>query len=41
MEAMARKLGHMPKLEPTAMIVPGGLVRIMQLEKAGFDYIKP
>lgn len=41
MEAMARKLGHMPKLVPEAVIVPGGIVRIMQLESHGFDYIKP
>lgn len=41
MEAMARKLGHMPELVPQAVIVPGGIVRIMQLESHGFDYIKP
>lgn len=41
MEGMAKKLGHMPKLVPQAVIVPAGLVRIMQLEKAGFQYIKP
>jgi intracellular sulfur oxidation DsrE/DsrF family protein len=41
MEGMAKKLGHMPKLVPQAVIVPAGLVRIMQLEQHGFDYIKP
>lgn len=41
MEAMARKIGHMPKLVSQAVIVPGGIVRIMQLESHGFDYIKP
>ncbi len=41
MEAMAKKLGHMPELVPDAVIVPAGVVRIMQLEKAGFAYIKP
>lgn len=41
MEHMAHKLGHMPKLVPSADIVPGGLVRIMQLQHAGFAYIKP
>jgi hypothetical protein len=38
---MAKKLGHMPELVPSAVIVPGGVVRIMQLEKAGFAYIRP
>ena len=41
MEAMAHKLGHMPELLPQAVVVPAGLVRIMQLEKAGFAYAKP
>ena len=41
MEAMAKKLGHMPELAPQAVIVPAGIVRIMQLEKAGFAYIRP
>jgi uncharacterized protein len=41
MLGMARKLGHMPKLLPEADIVPGGIVRIMQLQTAGFNYIKP
>lgn len=41
MEHMAKKLGHLPKLVPQAVIVPGGVIRIMQLEHAGFDYIKP
>lgn len=41
MEHMAKKLGHLPKLVSQAVIVPGGVIRIMQLEHAGFDYIKP
>ncbi|MHB0920371.1 MAG: DsrE family protein [Thiomonas delicata] len=41
MLGMAKKLGHMPELVPSAVIVPGGVVRIMQLEKAGFAYIRP
>ncbi len=41
MEAMAKKLGHMPVLAPSAVIVPGGVVRLMQLQKNGFAYIKP
>lgn len=41
MEAMAKKLGHMPVLVPQAVIEPGGVVRIMQLEAHGFAYVKP
>ena len=41
MEGMARKLGHMPALVPAAVVVPAGLVRVMQLEKAGFAYVRP
>ncbi|MGC9163084.1 MAG: DsrE family protein [Thiomonas sp.] len=41
MEGMAKKLGHLPVLVPQAVIVPAGVVRIMQLEHAGFAYIKP
>ena len=41
MEAMAKKSGHLPVLVPDAVVVPAGVVRIMQLEKAGFAYIKP
>ena len=41
MVAMAKKLGHMPGLLPQAVIVPSGLVRITQLEHAGFEYVKP
>ncbi|OBS09851.1 DsrE family protein [Acidihalobacter prosperus] len=36
-----RKTGHLPKLVDSAVVVPGGIVRIMQLEAAGFRYIKP
>ena len=41
MKAMEKKSGHMPVLAPAAVIVPSGVVRIMQLEKAGFAFIKP
>ncbi|HQT86050.1 MAG: hypothetical protein B7Z58_13325 [Acidiphilium sp. 37-64-53] len=41
LQAMARALGHVPKLVPQAMIVPAGIVRIVQLESHGFSYIKP
>ena len=35
------KTGHLPKLLPQAVVVPGGVVRIMQLEQHGFDLLKP
>lgn len=41
MEHMAHKLGHMPKLVPDAVIVPAGVIRIVQLQSHGFTYIKP
>jgi len=41
MKGMEKKSGHMPVLVPSAVIVPSGAVRIMQLEKAGFAFIKP
>jgi intracellular sulfur oxidation DsrE/DsrF family protein len=41
MEAFKKKTGHLPKLDPSVVIVPAGIVRIMQLESHGFDYIKP
>jgi len=33
--------GHLPKLLPSAVVVPGGVVRIMQLEQHGFNLLKP
>ncbi|HQT60092.1 MULTISPECIES: DsrE family protein [unclassified Acidiphilium] len=41
MAAMARHLGHMPKLVPQAVVVPAGAERIVQLEAHGFAYLKP
>ncbi|MGC9270104.1 DsrE family protein [Acidiphilium sp.] len=41
MEGMFHATGHMPVLLPQAVIVPAGVVRIMQLESHGFNYIKP
>ncbi|MDE8349274.1 MAG: DsrE family protein [Acidocella sp.] len=41
MLGMERATGHLPVLVPSAVIVPGGIVRIMQLEAHGFQYIKP
>lgn len=33
--------GHLPALVPQAVVVPGGVVRVMQLEQNGFNFIKP
>ena len=41
MLGIERATGHLPVLVPSAVIVPGGIVRIMQLESHGFEYIKP
>ncbi|MGH7051751.1 MAG: DsrE family protein [Acetobacteraceae bacterium] len=41
MENMAKKLGHLPALVPQAVIVPSGVIRIVQLEAHGFSYLKP
>ena len=38
---MTKKLGHRPRLVDASVVVPGGIVRIMQLQQHGFDYIKP
>lgn len=41
MEGMKRKIGHLPKLVNSAVVIPGGVVRIIQLEQHGYTYIKP
>lgn len=41
LQGMAKAMGHVPELLPAAVIVPAGVVRIMQLEGAGFAYIRP
>ncbi len=41
MEGMKRKTGHLPKLVGSAVVVPGGIVRIIQLQQHGYNYIKP
>ncbi len=40
-EAFTKALGKAPVLVPQAVMVPAGVVRIMQLEQHGFDYIRP
>lgn len=41
MKHMAKKLGHMPKINPAAKVVPAGVVRIGELQGKGYAYIKP
>lgn len=40
-QAMERKEGHEVPILSDATIVPSGVVRLMQLEKAGYSYLKP
>jgi intracellular sulfur oxidation DsrE/DsrF family protein len=39
--AMAKLLGHPPELNPIARIVPAGIVRMVELNKAGFFVARP
>ena len=41
MLAIKKKTGHEPKLTKGVKIVPGGVVRIMQLQEQGWTYIRP
>ncbi len=41
MTNMAKKLGHAPTLNPNAGIVPAGIVRMVQLDEAGYFVAKP
>lgn len=41
LKGMTKLLGETPKLNPDATIVPGGIVRIGELVKQGYIYIKP
>lgn len=38
---MAKKLGHMPEIREGAMHVKAGAARILQLQKAGWQLLKP
>ncbi len=38
---MGEKLGHEPALNPDAKIVPAGIVRLIQLNQAGYFVAKP
>ncbi len=41
LKGMAKLLGEEPKLTPAAQVVPGGIVRIGELVKQGYIYVKP
>jgi intracellular sulfur oxidation DsrE/DsrF family protein len=41
LKGMSKQLGEEPKLNPVATVVPGGIVRIGQLVKQGYIYVKP
>jgi uncharacterized protein len=41
LKGMTKQLGYEPKLNPVAKVVPGGIVRIGELVKQGYIYIKP
>lgn len=40
-KGMTKLLGEEPKLNPSAKVVPGGIVRIGELVKQGYIYVKP
>jgi intracellular sulfur oxidation DsrE/DsrF family protein len=40
-EGMTKLMGEAPKMNPTATVVPGGIIRIGELVKRGYIYIKP
>jgi len=41
MAKMTATLGHEPKLNPNATVVPGGIVRIKELADQGYLLVKP
>ena len=41
LKGMTKQLGYEPKLNPDAKVVPAGIVRIGELVKQGYIYIKP
>jgi len=41
LKAMSKMLGEEPKLSPVAKMTPAGIVRIGELVKQGYIYIKP
>ena len=41
LKGMTSQLGYEPKINPDAKMVPGGIVRIGELVKQGYIYVKP
>lgn len=41
LQSMTKMLGYKPKLNPDAKMVPGGVVRIGDLVRKGYVYIRP
>ncbi|MEW5769043.1 MAG: DsrE family protein [Pseudomonadota bacterium] len=41
LKGMAKQLGYTPELNKVAKVVPGGIVRIGELAKQGYIYVKP
>jgi hypothetical protein len=41
LKGMAKLMGEEPKLNPAAGVVPGGIIRIGELSKQGYIYVKP
>jgi intracellular sulfur oxidation DsrE/DsrF family protein len=41
LKSMTKQLGYEPELNPVAKMVPGGLVRIGDLVRQGYVYVKP
>lgn len=41
LKGMAKLMGETPKINPNAKVVPGGIVRIGELVKQGYIYVKP
>jgi hypothetical protein len=39
--AMTKALGHPPEMNPSATVVPGGIVRIVDLVAEGYTLVKP
>ena len=41
LKGMTKLMGEAPKMNPSAGVVPGGIVRIGELSKQGYIYVKP
>ena len=41
LKAMTKQLGYEPKINPDAQMVPGGVVRIGELVRKGYVYVRP